>query len=143
MYFRFEKREPKSVEYKTLADVPEGVRCVCVDMSQPHSINRQIVRVRTGGNAYATDSTSGCPAIACQLIQVLDPIPSPPLPRTLADCDDGRCVMLVSYNCKYFRQGSSFHVWDDDTGSVTESGSFRYGAVESLTDIWAVRCEVE
>jgi hypothetical protein len=24
MFFRFEKREPKPVEYRTLADIPEG-----------------------------------------------------------------------------------------------------------------------
>lgn len=142
IYFKFEKREPKPTEYRTLADVPEGVRCVVLNTT-----GVQAIRARSGIVSVSVPiSRTGvvCSrADECPLLQVLDPIPTPPLPKTLADVEEGRCVKYRGENYTYFRHGESGFGWDGRDGTVWKSDIDRHHSIKSLTDIYAVRCEVE
>lgn len=141
IYFKFEKREPKPVEYRTLADVPDGVRCVVV--VDDGKIQRQFVRLRDGVEALATDMTGfGESPSGYYVVQVLDPLPVPPMPKTMADVDEGRCVKYRGENYTYFRLGKSGFGWDERDGTLWKSDLSGHHDIESLKDIYAVRCEV-
>lgn len=148
MYFRFERREPKPVEYRTLADVPEGVRCVVI-WSQPVKTS-QMVRKRSGRWAQTSNSETQDGADLYEVIQILDPIPEHPIPKTLADVEDGRCVRLqedvdAGYDSYvYFRSVNQCVAYRQCDGEVWPCDeSFLAKRVGSLTDIYAVACEVE
>lgn len=84
-------------EYKTLADVPEKVRCLVCFKSNTELLVRQRVGVygsrcvKDGSNVqqqdHATDYT---------VQYILDPIPDSPTP-TIADLPDGRCFQTAEY----------------------------------------------
>jgi len=75
-------------------------------------------------------------------VKVLDPIPTPPLPKTLADVEEGRCVKLECLECFYFMFNGYAYQWGSDIGVIHRDNTYTSRFVESLTDIWAVRCEV-
>ena len=94
------KKSPWKPVYKTLADVPEGVRCVVTRMGY------QLVAARKGDAAYdvrADGTISGGTRTTTlpntlNVIQVLDPIPETSTPKCLADLPDGRCVRSTIYS---------------------------------------------
>jgi hypothetical protein len=145
MFFRFEKREPKPVEYRTLADVPEGVRCACIDEVISYMNSREVVRMRKGKESFTTDGMTFGTADSCKIVQILDPLPTPAMPATLAEVEDGRCVRLGQSDSFYFLFSGRVYKWVQDSGQVFLTGVMAYGSpkVESLTDIYAVPCEIE
>lgn len=85
------KWQPK--QYKTLADVPEGIACVVV-------LDGELcLRVRQQDRGYSL-STQGIPYLGCDsasnynFIRTLDPLPESKV--SIADLPDGRCFKLDS-----------------------------------------------
>lgn len=145
MYFRFELREQKPLEYRTLADVPEWVRCICHTNS-----SALVLRMRLGDLSKSVTQSGDAGmdygfAEDFWYVQILDPLPTPLLPKTLAECEEGRCVKLVGSTHLYFRHGGHTHMWNQVHGHVNRSGVEAYDnpRFESLTDIYAVPCEIE
>jgi hypothetical protein len=80
----------QSKQYKTLADVPEGIACVVVYKSSEY-----LLRQRRDGLAYRVGfSSAGDTGQAHEyiLIRTLDPLPEPKV--SIADLPDGRCFTL-------------------------------------------------
>lgn len=138
MFFRFERREQKPVEYQTLADLPEGVRCVVTHSHYPH----QTVKSRKGDRGINTEKKGPLMADECVVVQILDPIPVPPLPNTLADVEEGRCMMMTGHVGNHFRYGNMLLCHVPENGLIKRAGANSFESLQSLTDIYAVACEV-
>ena len=112
------KKSPWKPVYKTLADVPEGVRCVVTRTGY------QLVAVRKGNAAYdvRADGTIGTRSTALlnilNVIQVLDPIPKPPGPKCLADLPDGRCVRFIDYSGNIYWMSNGVVFQRNSTGLI-------------------------
>jgi hypothetical protein len=149
MYFRFEKREPKVVKYRMMTDVPENVVSVAAQTDAYGQYGKMVIVKRVGMDVYCVNhelSSLDCVGSASRYgcIQLLDPIPEPPpppLPETLADCEEGRCVCVHGVMCLYFRCGDVYYSHDEGTGKVDMYRDSHHLSVHSLTDIYAVREE--
>lgn len=98
-YFTFEERPEAVKEYKTLADVPEGVRCAVTS-----GTSYQMVRYRNGLNGCDTVGDFIDYASAYTVVQILDPLPAPQLPATMAEAEECR-VYVNSDGQQVFKSG--------------------------------------
>jgi len=101
----------QSKQYKTLADVPEGVACVV-------SLTGELyLRVRKGDRAYSLSSNGALCAQsnagAYPFVRTLDPLPEPKV--SIADLPDGRCFTAGQLpNSVYWKHsGSTYYVLGD------------------------------
>ena len=110
---------------QTLADIPEGVRCVARRSGETH----QMVKVRQG--QYGVSTAGHYPENAHDLIvmQILDPQPEEkPVPKTFGELRDGQC----------FRQiGDTYLHWRHQNWRVTleESGACSTGGITACMPI--------
>jgi hypothetical protein len=108
----------QSKQYKTLADVPEGIACVVVYKSSEY-----LLRQRRDGLAYRVGfSSAGETGQAHEyiLIRTLDPLPEPKV--SIADLPDGRCFKLNSGN-----NLPEVVYWKHGTHVVNQDATGRYG----------------
>jgi len=108
----------QSKQYKTLADVPEGVACVV-------SLTGELyLRVRKGDRAYSLSSNGALCAQsnagAYPFVRTLDPLPEPKV--SIADLPDGRCFKLNSGN-----NLPEVVYWKHGTHVVNQDATGRYG----------------
>lgn len=116
------KPSPWKPEEKTLADVPEGVRCVVTFRGH----GDQFVRIRRGEMAANTLGEVCHNASTYYVLHVLDESPAQQ-PKTLADVPPGRCVL----------DGEEDVIWHDTDGGVwwtNESGLLGYLKSEQLME---------
>jgi len=89
--------------YKTLADVPEKVRCLVYFKSAPDCLVRARIGnfaarcTRDGGFTLQDDLASNY-----SVQKILDPIPDPPA-LTLDDLPDGRCIQFIPGDWIYWK----------------------------------------
>ena len=110
------KWQPK--QYKTLADVPEGIECVVVYKSSEY-----LLRQRRGELAYRVGFSSigeTGQAHEYTVIRTLDPLPEPKV--SIADLPDGRCFKLNSD-----KNLPEVVYWKHGTHVVNQDATGRYG----------------
>lgn len=118
-------------EYKTLADVPEGVRCVVRSQDGPLT-----VRVRKGdyGHTFYPDIctlTRKCgPADRYNVVQILDPLPDPPK-ATIQDLPDGRCFYRADPDRVYWKEDE--YIMTAVDGQVWPHHQTHYPLSEAVT----------
>lgn len=137
------KKSPWKPVYKTLADVPEGVRCVVTRTGY------QLVAVRKRNAAYDVHAdgtisdytrSTALPNIL-NVIQVLDPIPETITPKCLADLPDGRCVRLTNYS-GYIHWMSNHAVFQRNPTGLIERVYWGVGSKEALAEVMDIVAEV-
>jgi hypothetical protein len=121
----------QSKQYKTLADVPEGIACVVVYKSSEY-----LLRQRRDGLAYRVGfSSAGETGQAHEyiLIRTLDPLPEPKV--TINDLPDGRCFKLNTLpHTVYWKHHEYIHSRTID-GSSGMSSSFAEKCPDTILDI--------
>jgi len=148
-YFTFEERPEAAKEFKTLADVPEGVRCVVTG----NYSSVQTIRLRKGGSGINTEGYHIDYASQYHIIQILDPLPEPQLPATMAEAEECR-VYIASDGRHYFKADAWLFVFtqvsQDNDGyfhvpRLRTSDTYAMNAVRIIaaTNTYAVPCSQE
>jgi len=121
----------QSKQYKTLADVPEGIACVVVYKSSEY-----LLRQRRDGLAYRVGfSSAGETGQAHEyiLIRTLDPLPEPKV--SIADLPDGRCFSIDDVpNVVYWKHSGRIRYSSND-GSHGVTNPFSRVYPDAILDI--------
>ena len=140
-YFTFETRPEADKEYKTLADVPEGVRCV----TKLEGSEGELIRVRKGGRGCNTCGDGLLQAVMYYpIIQFLDPLPAPQLPATMAEAEECRVYKTATHGMMFKYYGIAWCV-SDGKFMQTHCGDLRRWDVDitAATNTYAVPCSLE
>lgn len=139
-YFTFEERPEAATEYKTLADVPEGVRCVCNMPASP-----EVVRYRCGDYAHNTLNAAQDTATGYNIIQILDPLPAPQLPATMAEAEECRVYKTQNHPVMFKTGGTAWYLSHASGGKLFpyDRGYGMDNIITAATNTYAVPCSQE
>jgi len=124
------KRQPK--QYKTLADVPEGVACIVA-----YGDTEWLVRQRKGEDAYRVESSipkdrTG-DAYRYTFVRALGPLPEPRI--TIKDLPDGRCFQVNSVPGTIFWKHGTYILSQASDGTFGTSLTVYRNHPDSILDI--------